>query len=184
MSARALLPEDVPHEGSMVHDDAAGLSPYRMSFELSAAQRGLSLLTFRAFEMLARSEPLPDDVTLAAQRVLAEMPLELAAGRFDMFEPEVRRELPARVVEAWRFYAGVVEARGWGQVHVLDVALSDSHESVYLVHAVTHAGDGYLEVYDGEGAPLTSGKSEAGRIESWDEGFSDVRGLARTLTMT
>lgn len=180
MSARALSVENTPASSRSRFEREQGL-PYRANLELSSEERGLSLLTFRACEELARDEPLPDDIALAAQIVLEDMPLELAANRFDMFEPVVRRTLPARVVEAWRFYAGSVEACGFGVVKVLDVGLSDGHESVYLVHAVTHAGDGYLEVYDQDGAPLASGLSEEGQLSSWDERFAEVRELARTL---
>ncbi len=146
--------------------------------------RGLSLLAHRALSLLRQREPLPEELTLAAERVLSDLPLELAVGRFDMFNPPVRRALPPRVVESWRFYAGVIEARGWGVVHVLDLALSEEHGDVLLVHAVTHAGEGYLEVYDDGGAPLTSGASEEGRVSSWDESFADVRSAARALVVS
>lgn len=149
---------------------------------LSSEERGLSLLTFRARQELARGAPLPRDVGMAARGVLEEMPFEHAAGRFDMFEPETRRLLPPRVVEAWRFYAGVVEAHGFGDVRVLDVSLSAAHDDIYLVHAVTYAGEGYLEVYGASGEPLLSGLTEEGRLSSWDERFSGIRAVARSLS--
>ena len=71
-----------------------------------AEERGLALLTFRAWALLSRAEPLPDDVALAAREVTEELPLDLLGGRYAMFEPEVRSTLPVTVVESWRFYAG------------------------------------------------------------------------------
>lgn len=145
----------------------------------SAEERGLSLLTFRAWALLSRGEPLPDDLAAAARAVLEELPVDLLGGRYAMFEPEVRSTLPPPVIESWRFYAGSLEVRGYGQVHVVDVALSAAHDDVYVVHTATADGDGYLEVYAADGLPLASGRTREGRVSSWDEVFGAVRDDAR-----
>lgn len=147
-------------------------------------ERGLSLLTFRAWALLSGADPLPDDPTLAARAALDDMPLDLLGGRYAMFEPEVRRSLPATVIESWRFYTGTVEARGLGCVHVVDIALSAAHGAVYLVRTTTEEGEGYLEVYAADGAPLASGRLGGGRLTSWDERFGAVRDEARRLAVT
>lgn len=145
----------------------------------TAEERGLSLLTHRAWALLSREEPLPADLVAAARAVLEELPLELLGGRYAMFAPEVRRALPPTVVESWRFYTGTIEAHGEGSVDVVDIALSAAHEDVFLVRASTDEGDGFLEVYAASGAPLCSGQLEGGRVSSWDEGFGEVRALVR-----
>lgn len=183
MSDRLQHTDDAP-ETRTADTEGRGLLPYGAGPEVSGEERGLALLALRAWEHIARSEPLPEDEVQAVKEVLEPLPLWMLQGRFDLFDPEVRRALPARLVESWRFYAGIVAAGGWGEVHVLDMNVSLEHGDVYLVHAVTFAGDGYLEIYDENGAPLASGLSERGELAAWDERFGEVREIARTLSVS
>lgn len=134
-----------------------------------AEERGLTLLTHRAVSHASREAPLPEDLALAAREALEELPLDLLRGRYAMFEPAVRRALPASVVESWRFYTGTLEVLGLAEVHILDLALCEAHEDVYVVRVTADDGEGYLEVYGEDGEPLASGHVRNGQLSSWEE---------------
>jgi hypothetical protein len=139
-------------------------------------ERGLALLSLRAFEALYRQGPAPRDVVTAAREALEGLRFSLAGGRFDLFSPSVRAGLPPRVIEAWRLFTGLVQAPGRGQVRVFDLPVG--LDSPYVVYA--DLGEvGVLEVYDASGALLLSGCTRDDRLVAWNDDFGVGRAQLR-----
>ena len=65
---------------------------------------------------------------------------------------EAARGWPERVIEAYRFYERAVMSRDNGTVGVFQWA--QDGQPLYVVQCDTDGSDGYLELYDADGAAL------------------------------
>lgn len=145
----------------------------------SRAEAGLGLLSFRVQEVLQSKTPAFDSVEAAARQQIERFGLHTRTQAVDVQAAD--KKLPAAVQDAATFFAAQVEEPGWGEVRVLEATVGAHLDEVLLVHAKTHAGFGYLEVYDKAGAPLMSGTTERARVDGWDESFGKVRDVAQML---
>ena len=141
---------------------------------------GLGLLTFRVQALLQGSPPDWSAVETAARTQLEQFGVNARAQAVDVLGAAAKA-VPTAVREANRFFQDNIEAAGWGEVRVLETTVGARLDEVFVVHARTFAGDGYLEVYDDQGAPLLSGTTERSRVDAWDESFGEVRELAGLL---
>lgn len=143
--------------------------------------RGLALLTCLTGRLLAERDPLPMDLAAATRAVLSALPPGLLGDRCRLQDPAVRRKVPPRVVESWRFFTGTLALLDEVTVAVSDVPISADHEPVWVIYAAAGPRGGFLEVYDAQGAPLCSARClNAGKLR-WDEAFGASRTGARAL---
>lgn len=142
---------------------------------------GLGLLTFRVQELMV-GPPATEwsAIEAAARTQLETFGVNTRAQIVDL-QGAAHRELPEAVRDATAFFQENIEASGWGEVRVLETTVGAQLDDVLVVHARTFAGDGYLEVYDRDGAPLLSGTTERSRVDGWDETFGEAREVASLL---
>ncbi|MFZ9886210.1 MAG: hypothetical protein ACO3JL_01805 [Myxococcota bacterium] len=152
-----------------------------LSTGAASCDRGLTLIAFVAGRHLAEERRLPEDPAAATREVLSALPLELLGDRCRLQDPVVRRSVPPRVVEAWRFFTGTLALLDDVKVAVSDVPVSSEHQPVWVVFTAVGPMGGFLEVYDARGAPLCSAR-RVGRGEvRWDDAFGASRAKARGL---
>lgn len=90
----------------------------------------------------------------------------------DARDPAIRATLPPAVQESWSYYARAMEA-DWAGVR-LQRAPIGGHD-VYVTFATTDGDFAYLEVLSKTGAPLISGRLQAGALLGLDEVFGRAR---------
>jgi len=144
------------------------------------ADSGLGLLTFRVQELLAEPPAAWSAIEAAARTQLETFGVNTRARTVDL-QGETQQKLPEAVRDSTTFFQDNIESSGWGEVRVLETTVGAQLDEVFVVHARTFAGDGYLEVYDTQGAPLLSGTTERSRVDAWDESFGEVRDVANLL---
>lgn len=151
------------------------------SDDVVTADRGLALLTSLVGRLLEGREALPEDLAAATRAVLGAVSPEFLGDRCRLHDPAVRRTVPPRVVESWRFFSGTLALLDDVKVAVSDVPISGEHEPIWVIYAAAGSAGGFLEAYDARGAPLCSARCLDKGKPRWDHAFGASRTGARAL---
>ncbi len=81
-------------------------------------------------------------------------------------DPDNREGMPAPVLEAHDYYVTHVMAQDWGTVHAATLLVGE--QITFSVYVETDGDDGWLEVYDIEGALLGAARRELGNL-AWGD---------------
>lgn len=144
--------------------------------EISADDRGLGTLTFKAYERVARPNHPPRQLVAAVKRDFEKRSFGTALGT-NMSLPGVRQTVHESVLESFDFYYHNVQAQDWGSVKVWETASiwQSQVEWITVIEVSTDGDDGYLELFDNEGRPIASGELSGSGLRAWDANFGDVR---------
>jgi hypothetical protein len=148
--------------------------------DISAADRGLGTLTFKAYERVVRPDQPPRQLVAAVKRDFEKRSFGTALGT-NMGLPGVRDTVHESVLESYDFYYRNVEAQNWGSVKVWETASlwRGTVGWITVVEVSTDGDDGYLELFDADGRPIASGETYCGAFGSWDNAFGDIREKAQ-----
>ncbi len=143
---------------------------------ISADDRGLGTLTFKAYERVARPDQPARQLVAAIKRDFEKRSFGTALGT-NMSLPGVRDNVHDSVLESYDFYFRNVENADWGTVKVWETASlwRGQVEWITVVEVNTDGDDGYVELFDNQGRPLASAETYCGGLKAWDTNFSDVR---------
>jgi hypothetical protein len=78
----------------------------------------------------------------------------------DLRQDANRSEMPQPVLDAFDYYATEVMDQDWGVVFVATVPIAD--QSTYVVRVMTDGDDGWLEIFNEQGEPIGTGRTNEG----------------------
>lgn len=71
-----------------------------------------------------------------------------------------RVPVPAPVLDSFDYYTAEVMDQDWGVVFVATVPIGD--QSTYVVRVMTDGDDGWVEIFDNQGEPIGTGRTNEG----------------------
>ncbi len=121
----------------------------------------------QAYETQIRSFFADESQADAQERILLQHAWPLEPFAMPSLQDASNREgMPQAVLDAYDYYTTNVMEQDWGTVH--SVTLLVGEHITFSIYVETDGSDGWLEIYDIEGALLGAARTELGNV-AWGE---------------